>query len=331
MPARIHGARRRLIGRPIIGLVAAVTVVLAGCGSFLGREAVQVNFVDRARPVSILNVRADATRYLSDPSGGHPLYKQTVWYGPANNQSYDVYWPAFGRRRAGAVFLLHPGMWFGGSKAEVTSYATRLARQGWVAAAVDFAGFPAPHAWPAAVNDVFSALDSFRSRSGVYGFNPGRVVAVGFSSGGHLAQLLATVGRGRDRLAAVATFSGISDPAGLFRYPVSGGCLAYPACEPAGLAKVFSDVASGATPVNNPGLYADAAPIDHVTAGDAPMLLVGSTAEIIPASQITQLVLADRAAGVPVSAVQVPGARHAQELMPVAILALLRWLNAYAG
>ena len=58
--------------------------------------------------------------------------------------------------------------------------------------------------------------------------------------------------------------------------------------------------------------------------------LVGSTAEIIPASQITQLVLADRAAGA-VSAVQVPGARHAQELMPVAILALLRWLNAYAG
>ena len=59
--------------------------------------------------------------------------------------------------------------------------------------------------------------------------------------------------------------------------------------------------------------------------------LVGSTAEIIPASQITQLVLADRAAGVPVSDVQVPGARHAQELMPVAILALLCWLNAYAG
>jgi len=26
-----------------------------------------------------------------------------------------------------------------------------------------------------------------------------------------------------------------------------------------------------------------------------------------------------------------PGARHAQELTPVAILALLRWLNAYAG
>ena len=331
MSARSHGARRRLIGRLIFGLVAAVTVVLAGCGPFLSREAVQVNFVDRARPVSIPTVRADATQYLPDPSGGRALYKQIVWYGPASNQSYDVYWPVSGLRRAGAVFLLHPGMWFGGSKADMTSYATRLARQGWVTSAVDYAGFPALRPWPAAVNDVFSALDSFRNRSGVYGFNPGRVVAVGYSSGGHLAQLLATVGRGRDRLAAVATFSGISDPAGLFRYTVSGGCPDYPACKPAGLAKVFSDVANGATPVNNPGLYVDGASIDHVTSGDAPMLLVGSTAEIIPASQITQLVFADRAAGVPVSAVQVPGARHAQELMPVAILALLRWLNTYAG
>ena len=236
-----------------------------------------------------------------------------------------------GARRRGALFLLHPGMWFGGSKTDMTEYAQRLARRGWVAAAVGFAGFPHPYPWPAAMNDVFAALASFRSRSGVYRFNPSRVVAVGFSSGGHLAQLLATVGRGRDRLSAVATFSGISNPAGLFHHRASGGCAAYPDCPPAGLAKVFSDVANGATPVNSPRLYARAAPIDHVTVGDAPMLLIGSTAEVVPPDQLTDLAAADRAAGVPVTAVQVPGSRHAEELMPVALLALLWWLTAYAG
>ena len=126
------------------------------------------------------------------------------------------------------------------------------------------------------MNDVFTALASFRSRSGVYRFNPGRVVAVGFSSGGHLAQLLATVGRGRDRLAAWPPSPASATPAGLFRHRASGGCRAYPGCPPAGLAKVFSDVANGATPVNNPRLYRRCRPVDHVTLGCPPMLLIGA-------------------------------------------------------
>ena len=331
MAGWIQRSRRRPGDRCLVVSALAACVALAGCGPFFTAEAARVRFTDRAHPLATPNVVTEPARYLPDPAGGRPLYRQTVWYGPASNQNYDVYWPAAGAHRAGAVFLLHSGMWFGGSKADVSGYAARLARQGWVAAAVDYAGFPHPRAWPAAEDDVFTALDSFRSRSGVYGFNRGRVVAVGYSSGGHLAQLLATVGRGRDRLAAVATFSGISDPADLFRYRASGGCPLYPACAPAGLAKVFSDVANGATPANNPGLYAEAAPLAHVSAGDAPMLLIGSTAEIIPLTQLTGLAAADRAVGVAVTTVQVPGSRHADELMPVAQLALLQWLTVFAG
>ena len=61
------------------------------------------------------------------------------------------------------------------------------------------------------------------------------------------------------------------------------------------------------------------------------MLLIGSDAEVIPMSQLTRLAAADRLVGVAVTAVLVPGSRHAEELMPVAQLALLRWLTVYAG
>ena len=216
---------------------------------------------DDAYPVVLPQIRVGATRVLH--SEGVALYFQNVSYGdPADGNSYDVYWPvAPSLRRGGAVLMIHGGSWIFGRKDMDTPYAIAAARAGYVVAAMDYSTFPHMRAWPAAAQDAFAAADSFRARAGIYGFDPAHLVAAGWSAGGNLAGLLGTVGRGTDRVAAVVSWSGISDMTAL---PATQSTVP--------LSKALSQLI-GCSPLDCPATWRNGSPVTHVGAGDAPTLL----------------------------------------------------------
>lgn len=101
----------------------------------------------------------------------------------------DVF-PAVGSATHCAVLLLHGGGWGRGHRSEVHSYAAELARLGFVALAVEYRLLgEAP--WPAQILDVKDVIRWVRANAASLEIDPDKIVAEGFSAGGHLALLAA--------------------------------------------------------------------------------------------------------------------------------------------
>lgn len=264
------------------------------------------------------DVRVSATRLIV--SQGVPLNFQNVSYGdPTEHNSYDVYWPASpSLRRGGAVLMIHGGSWVMGNKSLDTPYAMAVARAGYVVAAMDYSTWPNLRAWPAAAQDAFAVADSFRSRSSVYGFDPAHLVAAGWSAGGNLAELLGTVGRGSDRVAAVVSWSGISDLPAL-NMAESTVPLANT------LATFF-----GCPLMACPKVWLNASPVTYAGPGDAPTLLFAGNREFIPTTQSSELADKLQAAGVPTTLDILDTDLHGGDERPLSVLQLMDWLHRYA-
>jgi acetyl esterase/lipase len=273
---------------------------------------------DEPYPVVLPQLRVGATSVIQ--SEGIALNFQNVSYGdPANGNSYDVYWPVSGAlRRGGAVLMIHGGSWIFGRKDMDTPYALAAARAGYVVAVMDYATFPHMRAWPAAAQDAFAVADSFRSRAEIYGFDPGHLVAAGWSAGGNLAELLGTVGRGTERVAAVVTWSGISDMSAL-----------QDTASTVPLASALQNLI-GCSLSACPQIWHNGSPVTHVGDGDAPTLFFAGSREYVPSSQSSALRDRLQAAGIPTDLQVLDTDLHGGDLRPLTTLTFLDWLHQYA-
>lgn len=281
-------------------------------------QQLQLPAGDGAYPVYLPQIRVGEARLMQ--SEGVSLNFQNVGYGdPSEHNSYDVYWPASpALRRGGAVLMIHGGSWVMGRKELDTPYALAVARAGYAVAVLDYSTLPDLRAWPAAALDAFAAADSFRSRAGVYGFDPAHLVAAGWSAGGNLAELLGTVGRGTDRVAAVVSWSGISD------------LTALPAAESTKpLSKTVRNLI-GCSPSACPQAWLNASPVTHVGPGDAPTLLFAGSREFVPTTQSSALAGKLQAAGIPADLQILDTDHHGGDLRPFTTVALMDWLHEYA-
>jgi len=84
------------------------------------------------------------------------------------------------------VLLIHGGGWREGSWEDFESLAPMLTRRGLMVAALDYRLAP-EHPWPAALEDVFAALDFLRGQW----VDPDKIALWGHSAGGHLAMMAA--------------------------------------------------------------------------------------------------------------------------------------------
>jgi acetyl esterase/lipase len=273
---------------------------------------------DDPYPVVLPQIRAGATSVIQ--SEGVALYVQNVSYGdPADGNSYDVYWPVRpALRRGGAVLMIHGGSWIFGRKDMDTPYALATARAGYVTAVMDYSTFPHMRAWPAAAQDAFAAADSFRSRSDIYGFDPGHLVAAGWSAGGNLAELLGTVGRGTDRVAAVVAWSGISDMTKL------------PSIESTSALADALGKLIGCSLSACPHIWRNGSPVTHVGNGDAPTLLFAGSREYVPSTQSSALRAELHSAGIPAELQILDTDLHGLEQRPLTTATVLDWLHRYA-
>jgi acetyl esterase/lipase len=199
----------------------------------------------------------------------------------------DAYLPA-GRGPHPAVIVIPGGRWVEIDRTKHSDVPAYFAERGIAAFAIDYRS-ATESPFPAAVIDVAAAVRWVRTHAGEFDVDPAKVGAVGVSSGGHLAALVAARGTGAldrgSRVAVVASWSGMMDLRPLvdaeddeLREAVRTflGCTASERC-----ARVAST----------------ASPIVHVDPSDPPMVLVNGSEEIVPVSQAESMAAALEAAG----------------------------------
>jgi acetyl esterase len=191
----------------------------------------------------------------------------------------DAYLPR-GDGPHAAVLVIPGGKWVEGSKDENTWVPTQLAEAGFAAFALNYR--PATTApYPAALGDVQAAVRFIRRNASRFHVDPARIGALGGSSGGHLAALLATWGDGPTtsgaRIAAAASLSG---PMELVRL------LHPPGIEVVEAVRTFLGC-SATGPCD--GAARAASPATHVDPTDGALYLSNSTDEIIPLDQATRM------------------------------------------
>src|SRR5919108_2659692 len=130
--------------------------------------------------------------------------ERDVHYGRSKQQTLDAYVVPAARR---AVVLIRGGGWHSGSKESVDATALRFAQNGWTAFSISYRLVP-PAPWYGAKDDAPAAVPWGRAHAARFGFDPRRLAVFGTSAGGNPAALVATVGTGRQLVAAAAFWSG---------------------------------------------------------------------------------------------------------------------------
>ena len=226
--------------------------------------------------------------------------------GGATQQVLDLYLPPGATEPFPTVLLLHGG---GGSKRDLASLATSLARQGYAAAVPNFREYPRD-TYPAAVQDAFCGLGWLYANAETYHLDPQRFFSLGHSFGGTLASMLGVVDDPTLFLAGcpyslpeTGRVRGVIAYTGLFDYvhlPSVGE---------------LNDYASnylGSSRAAAPELWTQASPLTWIDGSEPPFLIIhGEADRSIPIEQSQNFAAALQAAGVQTELMLIPDATHA--------------------
>jgi acetyl esterase/lipase len=204
------------------------------------------------------------------------------------------------------VVYVHGGGWQRGTRREPpplidADFYDQIAAAGLAVAAVDYR-LSGEARFPAALEDVRTAVSWVRDNAAAYGLDADRVSLWGDSAGGHLALLAALTGAAVRAVVAwfpVTDLLGMpSDLAGAGAVPDRG-----PDSREARLL--------GAPAASVPELARQASPVAYAHAGAPPILLMhGTVDDLVPAAQSVRLAEALDQAGAVVELELVPGATH---------------------
>jgi len=209
----------------------------------------------------------------------------------------DLYLPGPGRGPAPLVLLVHGGGWGSGERTNMAPLAARLAARGYAAATVGYR-LSGQARYPAAIDDVKEALRWLRTQAVSFGIDPARVAIAGGSAGGQIAALVGMTQPQAVR--AVVNIDGLSDF-------TSEEALRYeddPAKKPSAAGAWF-----GGRYAEQPALWRDASPINHVGKDSPPVLFIVSG---MPRFSVGREAMIARLAqhGVVTDTVALPGTPH---------------------
>jgi len=187
------------------------------------------------------------------------------------------------------IMEIHAGGWMYGEK--LVERNRPFAEEGFFTLSINYR-LSNEAIFPAQIEDVKAAVHWLRSHHEEYHLNPDRIGVWGISSGGHLAALLGTTGKGSEKIQAIATLSGPSDflrmADNAFLPPLLGG------------------------PVSKRRTLAiEASPVAHVTKETPPFLIVhGTDDQNVPFEQGIVLRDALMAVGCDVTFIPIAGMGH---------------------
>ena len=271
--------------------------------------------------------QAPAPSILPEPALGDPMDSRVVMYPEGvmaladvefsrierfRPLTLDVYLPSERLEPKPLIVYVHGGGWRGGHTRQSGAFAdfpavlAELASRGYVVASVEYRlSGEAP--FPAALDDVRSAIRYLKANAGQYGIDTSRTGIFGGSAGGQLAILEAvTCGAGpsgedksnaevSDCPQAAAGWYGIYDFPAMPQVPGRQAEYDYLGCGP-GACSEQQDAASA---------------VAHLDAKDPPILLLhGTDDKVVPVGQSEELARRLRAANVPVEIEVIPGVGH---------------------
>ena len=236
--------------------------------------------------------RPEPTASSSAMTVAHNISFPTI---DGQSELLDVYTPASAAPAGGrpVIVAIHGGGWRRFNK---DGYGSRVAdafvRDGYVVVAPNYVlSAPGRPTWPENFEDVQAAVRWVRGNAAALGINSNEIVAMGESAGANLAALLgtySTLSSGTGVSSAVDAVVASSTPTDL--------TTLYTESHLAGLAAAQF---LGGSPGQVAASYTAASPIDHISPGDPPMLLIhGRQDPLIPVSQSEDMHDALTAAGV---------------------------------
>jgi acetyl esterase/lipase len=243
-------------------------------------------------------------------------------YGRARSQYGELFRPADPTGPAPVAVLLHGGA-YGAQRGRKLMHrlCTDLARRGWAAWNLEYRrlGLLSGGGWPCTLEDVAAGIDHLEELAPPGAGHPvagrpgpldlGRVVAIGHSSGGHLAAWSAArpgLPRGAPGALPRVRVRGVVAQAGLLDLHRAGE---------SGLRRAIVRLLDG-RPEERAERYELASPAARLPLG-VPLLLVhGARDDVIPAALSEGFASAARAAGDACECVVVPGEGHFGHLDP---------------
>lgn len=198
--------------------------------------------------------------------------KYNLHYGPAAIEVADVYRSDSATGSQPGVLIVHGGGWHSGSKGGWAGRAEQIAAAGFVVVVANYQlATPTTGGFPVQLHELKQAIEWMRSDAATLHIDPVRIGALGSSAGGNLVAMLATDAVGPldsgDRLRAAVTWSAILD---LTTQPgLTDAIPEYVGCQ-----------------VDCAAVLVDASPLHHVSAGDSPIELFNSTAELVPLATV---------------------------------------------
>jgi acetyl esterase/lipase len=227
------------------------------------------------------------------------------------------------------VVVIYGGAWHTGDASQSASINRAIASHGYTVAAIDYRHAPA-HRFPAQLEDVRGALTLLHDSSSAWSIDTTRLVLLGRSSGGQLAELAAYTQAERPVRAVIAIYA---------PYDLTQGYEDVPRPDPIGIRSVLRDFIGG-TPAEQRERYRAASPATFVRAGLPPtLLLYGGRDHVVKPAFNRRAADALRAAHVPVVQVEVPWADHGFDMAPgglgaqlelgVVLRFLARWTASY--
>jgi acetyl esterase/lipase len=214
---------------------------------------------------------------------------KTVAFATAGSETLqaDCYLPDAATGPTPIVICVHGGGWKAGSKVTYKHLGPLLASRGFAAFSIDYRLANKPeNIYPAAVDDVRSAVQYVVDHAAELNADPKRIVLMGDSAGAHLASL---VGLTQPGIAAVVGVFGVYDLAAQYNHDLASRPMD-------NIAAVFL----GKPLIEDREIYFKASPLSYVTTANAKtafFLAWGTHDDIVDPAQSEEFLLALKQAG----------------------------------
>jgi len=214
--------------------------------------------------------------------------------------NFDLFTPNSHPHKLPGLLVVHGGSWASGKRDEFSELNRYLAAQGYLVADLDYRLAPRWH-FPAAREDVFSALAYLKQHAPALGLDPSRLVLLGRSAGGQIA--LAVAYSQRDpAIRGVIAFYAPSDLVFAYNNPSNPLIMN---------SRKVLETYIGGVPQALPALYLSASPLNAVRQNSLPTLLIhGGRDELVWSVHSDRLAQRLETEGVPHLYLRLPWATH---------------------